>query len=124
MTLDEAFAAGLELAWTQAKADEMDPPNSSVWECARARIAATGGVPAPMVSPLQLGGAAVEWHGHGLNIEARFRDVSGGFYLVIEDRLREVPLREGRCTTMRPMMTALEVYMRRATEAGTGEDDG
>jgi hypothetical protein len=71
-----AFTAAYEIATQTAADDEMDLPNLSIWGLALTVLVGLGrslDVSTPLMTPLQLGGLAAEWHEHGLNIEIRFR---------------------------------------------------
>lgn len=113
----DAFVAGAELAVEMSEADEMDPPDSDIWNRAAGLLSTFAPlVPSPLVHPLQLGGLSCEWHDRGLNIELRFRRDSTVF-AVIEDARREVPEFHGRDPSLSRTLQALGALSERAHQS-------
>jgi hypothetical protein len=82
-----AFYLGRECAAELATEDLADQPNEALWDEAISAIEDFAGrVPAPLVTPLQLGGLSVEWHSHDLDLELRFRVGHPPFTLIDDIR--------------------------------------
>jgi hypothetical protein len=108
-----AFNLGAELAADMAAADEADPADPEIWGAAFDALSNFARfLPAPLVSPLQLGGLSIEWHEVALNIELRFRGLTD-IYTVIEDARRELATFQGHDVDLRRAENALRTLAAR-----------
>ena len=109
-----AFQSALLAAMEATSQDEADPPDPQIWNAATTWLARYAvNVATPLLCPLQLGGLSIEWHDHGLNIEARFRNTNH-VYAVIEDARAEVATFQGRDNTLARVNAALKLLAHRS----------
>ncbi len=111
-----AFYVGLDCAADLAAEDLADLPNETVWESALSALQDFAPfVPAPLVTPLQLGGVSIEWHIHDIDIEVRFRANHPPFVLV-DDVRNECPAFRGQDPLLNKVISALKLLAQRTSQ--------
>nr|WP_294509225.1 hypothetical protein [uncultured Rhodopila sp.] len=111
-----AVTKAMELSEAMVVAGDAEPIDQTILaDTVRLLLPAISslGLPSPVVLPLQNGGIGAEWHERGMNIELRFRGLSG-VYAVIEDARGIVPEFHGRDPSLQHAVSALQEFARRS----------